>query len=121
MVERHIAAALSHGSIAWLPSDIYALLLSRHLRLWLALSEGEVLACAVSMIQEYPRAKVCALLLVGGEKLDQWLHFSDDIAAWAKSQGCTALEGPGRKGWERAAKSLGWKPVWTVYRRMLDD
>jgi hypothetical protein len=120
-VEALIKAALAHGSIAWAPTDIYAMLLARQMQLWLALSGEEVVACAVTRIDAYPQAKVCALLLIGGTELDSWLHFSDDIAAWAKGKGCDAMEGPGRRGWERKARHLGWRPVWTVYRKMLDD
>lgn len=115
-----IAQALAHGSIAWWPVDIYALLLRRQLQLWVVRCGAETRACGVTRIEDYPRARVCGMLLVAGKEMDSWLHFDKDIEAWAREQGCTAMEGPGRRGWERVAAPLGWQPVWTVYRKMLD-
>lgn len=120
-IEDWIAAALAHGSICWTPGDIRDALVWRKMRLWLALEGDAAKACAVTRLDRGPRALVCTVMLIGGDDMNGWLMFEGDIAKWAADQGADALEGPGRKGWERVVKSKGWVPVWTVYRKMLRD
>lgn len=73
-------------------------------------------ACAVTTVQTFPRAKVCMILLCGGENMKAWIHHVDDICDWARKQGCDAVEIPGRRGWKRV---LNWDIPWIMYRKML--
>ena len=70
--------------------------------------------CIVSEIVVYPRKKVLNVFLGGGE-LDQILEMHEDVIAWAKSQGCSALTMTGRLGWKKPLKAQGWKPLHTSY------
>ena len=38
----------------------------------------------------------------------RWFHHIDDIAAWAKRQGCKKMEVFARPGWERVLKHKGY-------------
>jgi hypothetical protein len=120
-VEHWVAAALACNSIGWEPSDIRIALLRKSMQLWLALDGDEPVGSAVTCVEDGPRARICQIMLIGGEGLDNWLIFEEDVCKWARSIGAAALEGPGRRGWERKVKSRGWRPVWTIYRKLLQD
>jgi hypothetical protein len=120
-VEHWLAAAVAHNAIAWIASDVRHELMFRRMQLWLALDGDAPVACAVTRIDDGPRARICNVLLIGGVHIDEWLIFEEDMCRWARSIGAVALEGPGRRGWERKVKSRGWRPVWTIYRKLLQD
>lgn len=76
--------------------------------------------CLVTEIVMYPQKKVINVFLGGGE-LDQLADMHGDVIAWAKSQGCTGATIVGRKGWERAFKQYGWKPVFVTLAKEFDE
>lgn len=88
------------------------------MQLWTVWREKELAAIAVTQIKIYPRMKVCAVNFVAGEGRDDWLHFNEVIAEWAKARGCSHFEGYMRKGWERV---LGddWERCWLTMRKEL--
>jgi hypothetical protein len=47
----------------------------------------------------------------GGTHMKESLPVLDAIESWAKSEGCTRLQGDGRKGWVKALQNIGWRPV----------
>lgn len=113
-----IAKALEGRSVTHSADDLYAACLSRDMTLWLALrADGKPVAGAVSRVDQYPRAKVCTMIAIGGGGMEGWLQFEQLIGEWAKAQGCEYIEGSGRRGWARAA--VNYQPVYVVYRRKL--
>lgn len=52
--------------------------------------------------------RTCHLWLVGGSRLSEW---APDLLAklipWAKSEGCVAVTGNGRIGWDRIVRRFG--------------
>ena len=95
--------------------DVYGLLKSRDMQLWVWIEDHEVTSCLVTMIVNYPRRRVCQLPYIAGKNMKHWLAFEEVISAWAKERHCSQLEGFSRKGWLRV---LGhWKPVWTTIRK----
>ena len=70
--------------------------------------------CIVTEIVVYPRKKVLNVFLGGGE-LGQILEMHEDVIAWAKSQGCSALTMTGRFGWKKPLKAHGWTPLHASY------
>lgn len=119
-IEPWIVSALAHGgSVTYTPPDILKALLCRSMKLWLAF-EGETLkACCITAFIRYPRLKSVSVMIVGGKDVDDWLHFSKDVEAYAKAEGAEAVEGPGRLGWKRKAAPYGYQPAVTIYRKML--
>jgi len=69
-----------------------------------------VQALAVTEIVNYPAAKICRVCIATGERRGQWLAPGlAVIEAWAKAQGCDAVEPVARLGWERELKQLGYR------------
>lgn len=83
--------------------DIYRALLNKEMQLWLAND-----MCCVTQIQNYPKAKVCVILLLGGEHPERWLDGIYVIEDWAKQLGCAETRVHGRRGWERLLKPYNY-------------
>lgn len=71
-------------------------------------------ACAVTNFVVYPRVKALSYWLIGGELADvrKMLPLVED---WGLMQGCSVFCGIGRRGFERAFASDGYRPAATVY------
>ena len=66
----------------------------------------------VTEIVTHPQQKVARMLLCGGrmeDVMDGW----GEILAWARAEGCEAVEFCGRRGW---IKALGFREAYTVAR-----
>lgn len=95
--------------------DIYGLVSTQAMQLWIWYVDGEIEACCVTQIQNYPRRRVCQMPFIAGGKMRDWLSMEAFICEWAKSKGCSQLEGFARDGWLRVLKN--WRKVWTTIRR----
>ena len=68
----------------------------------------------ITEIIEYPRARVMHYFLLGGDLTELVEFMEPRITHWAKTQGCNAVSGAGRRGFERVFARSGFKPAWTV-------
>jgi hypothetical protein len=99
-------------------ATVYEALLSRDMQLWTAWDDDGLEAAAVTQIVCYPGKKVAAIPLIGGRRRNDWLCFQPVFEAWARQNGCDALEGYARPGWLRVL-SDDWRHCWTVIRKDL--
>ena len=104
-----IEAALSYSGGTHGFDDVVAGLQKGTLQLW-----PTPRGCIVSEIVVYPKLKQLNIFLGGGE-LDQILEMHEDVIAWAKAQGCSALTMTGRFGWKKPLKAYGWQPLHASY------
>lgn len=95
--------------------DLLAGLRSRELQLWAVYAKDGPVAGIVSRLerQEGTSGELhCHLYLVGGSHLSSWSSdFITKISAWAKAEGCSALTGNGRRGWDRIVKRFGGERI----------
>lgn len=73
-------------------------------QLWMvwAPQQERVLCTFVVELIEYPSGwKTARVVLLGGGSLESWRHLLGDVEAWARAEGCHAVEIVGRKGWQR--------------------
>lgn len=103
-----IEAALAYGGDTHDYEHVAYGILEGAMQLWPA-EDG----CLVTELLQYPKKKVLHIFLAGG-RLQTLTDMHDDVIAWAKSQGCTALTLSGRKGWVRALESFDWEPTLTT-------
>jgi len=118
-VAEWVAKALEHGGVIYCPADILRALLTRDMQLWLAWDGEALRACCVTRLASYPKLRVCCVLIIGGDGVDDWLMFSKDIEAWAQESGAQAIEGVGRLGWRKKAAPFGYQPEGVIYRKRL--
>jgi hypothetical protein len=85
---------------------VLALLRAGTAQLWAVMENGRPIAAVVTRVRPGER---CLLWLIGGSRAREW---ADDLLVkveqWARSLGCTALWGVGRRGWARIVEPRGF-------------
>jgi hypothetical protein len=99
--------------------DIYHLLRSRDLQLWVAYTNTGCYAMCITQILYLKKGKRLCLRYLAGEEMEKWFHFWKIIKEWAKEQGCTKCRIYGRSGWEKLLKPE-FKKIYTVMEAELD-
>lgn len=79
--------------------------------------------CLVCLeVHVFPQRRILNIFLVEGRGLLKQIPFIlEKVKEVAKHMDCSAVTCYGRKGWERALKGIGVKPVYTVLSLELDD
>lgn len=85
----------------WLLGEIEA----QYKQLWVVV-RGRVIAAIVTDIidiqQDGGSLRVCEVPYIGGKEMPRWINRAEKlIGAWARFNGCKALVGYGRPGWQR--------------------
>jgi hypothetical protein len=106
-VEPLVRCALGYGGGRYEPEDFLNALARREMQLWLVRASDRLIGAVVTELRNYPRQRRCRYLLLTGVSFDRWQHLQNEIEAWARANGCVAMEMCGRRGWER--KLAGWR------------
>jgi hypothetical protein len=79
-------------------------------QLWAVLDHYEPIGAIVTRVDT--EAGRCLIWKIAGERVREWAEmFVATVAAWARSLGCTAVYGIGRKGWTRIVEPMGFRRV----------
>jgi hypothetical protein len=90
--------------------------------LWLVLDGTEPVAAFTTRIAAYPESRGLCMDWIGGERMREWLPLAQPLMEmYARDNGCTHLEGYGRKAWGRWLQKYGWEPEYTAYRMELTN
>lgn len=106
-------------------TDILAGALSKDLQVWAIFDKKVPVAgiCTKLLRDRTSGDLQLRVWLVGGSRLKDWLpDFLAKASPWARSEGCTAITGSGRRGWARVAARLGCvrvededgEPAWSL-------
>ncbi|HEX9559041.1 MAG TPA: hypothetical protein VF991_21285 [Reyranella sp.] len=98
---------------------LLARLIARDAQLWAVYEGATPVAAIITTVQVAAHStssgqaeKRCLIWLVGGSRLGEWAaDFLAKVEAWARSLGCVALWGAGRKGWTRMAEKFGGRSI----------
>lgn len=102
--------------------DLNHVLTELQLRRWQLWVVGNFDAAVITSIQVRPLHKVLWIQYIAGKGMDAWLDDWITVQeAYAKANGCEAVEFAGRVGWKRIAraKANGYRPVLTTFRKEL--
>jgi hypothetical protein len=66
-------------------------------------------SAAITEIHQFPRARFLHVFLAGGDLAELRDEMVPMWRIYAKLKGCSRLTLCGRRGWERALKSQGWR------------
>lgn len=113
----HLKRAIEYSDEKYSLESIKNGLESRTMQLWVYM-KGDIKACMVTQLVNYPTKRVCLILFLGGSLMHEWLRFMTLIEEWARSNHCEAIEIYGRPGW---AKVLGWEQIHVVLRKNLHE
>lgn len=77
-------------------------------------------AVGVTRLANYPKQRVCNLRIVTGENMEEWAApCIETIEAWARSNGCHAMEFVARPGWEKFLRRIGYDKTHSYLERAL--
>jgi len=115
-VKDHLKRGLAHSYGELDLDDLYDGIADKRMQLWVAVVEdtGVIVAAMVTEIVNYPKIKVARLIVVGGSRLDGWCPFMETIKDWAKSEGCSRVEGLAQDGWVRVLKEYGFRKLYNL-------
>ncbi len=108
--------AASRGSIT--ADGIFEFIVNGDMQLWVTEGDG-ILAIAITEIVRYPRKTVCKIFGCTGNGMKEWLHFMDEIEAWAAANGCRGMKHEARKGWARILAPKGYEMTHVILEKEL--
>lgn len=122
LAEPYIKRALDHSCGEFLPSDIKSLCKDRIVQLWM-INEGEkVIGAATTEIVNYPRKCHCRVITLSGSRFKEWVgEFDIILCAWAKQQGCQAIEAYVRKGFVPVLNNYAFKHLYSAVVKDLQE
>jgi len=121
-VEPMIARALAYANGTAEPADVLQRVVEGQAWLWLVLEAGgPTRGVAVSEVLTFPRAREANIWLIAGEGMPGWLGaLGDALEQWARSLGCVAIRGRGRKGWLPFMQQHGYAQIAVEYRKEIE-
>lgn len=107
-VSPFVVDALNYGFGEWDEFNIYDFLMDSDMQLWVVIKGNLLKGVVITEVVRYPKKKVLRIALVSGSEIKNWKHYIDALESWGASINCTAIEGWGRKGWEKMVKDIGF-------------
>jgi hypothetical protein len=100
-VAPHLAKALDRAG-DYSIDDARALVADGVWLLWIAARPGELVAAAVTEINEYPRRRVLYVHAAGGSEGEGIAAMWPKVQVYARDAGCAEVRFQGRRGWIRS-------------------
>ena len=121
-VEALLAPAIRTAGDKFSAADVKQSVEAGTFVLWLVTDGTKPVAAITTRIIEYPGCRAMALDWIGGRRMKEWLPIvQHTIERFAKDNGCSHLEGYGRKAWGRWLERYNWKPDYIAYKMELND
>ena len=77
-------------------------------QLWAVLDDSKPIAAALTQVH----GDRVLVWQIAGHRLSEWAEiFVRCVTDWARSLGCTALYGAGRKGWSKVVEPMGFRRI----------
>ncbi len=115
-----IELAAKKGQEEMSTKDIYNFCKDAKMQLWIVFdSDADIKAVVTTEIVNYPRKKVCRVVTLGGQEIDNWLHSISVIEALAESNDGHAMETFCRKGFIKKLEKHGYEQTYTVLGKEL--
>ena len=109
LVEEYLNTALKYSLGEYSIDDIKNLCISKDMQLWVKFDK-EVQGAFVTKINKYPQKNLLLVILLGGDKFQEWRDEADALLnAFGKQHNCEYVELFGRKGWGKLLKDINYK------------
>ena len=90
--------------------DVYGKIKDQDMQLWVVFNEEtEILAVITTELVNYPRKKVCRIVTLGGDFMDDWVIENN----------CEAMETFCRKGFKKKLETFGYDETYIVLGKEL--
>jgi hypothetical protein len=114
-----IEKALEYSLGEYMALDLLSYIHEGKMQLWVAADDHEIVGCVVTELKNFSRKKVCQIVVVAGERFDQWKYGYDLIEQWAFTLGAEEIRFYGRPGWEKVMNPQGFNKAYTVMTKEL--
>lgn len=111
--------AIEHNHQEMTLVDVADAIVSEKSQLWVAVQNDIPRGAFVTEIVNYPRKKVCRIVLLGGVSFEEWKHLLVDLENWALMNGCIDLDAYCRPGMAKKTKALGFEESAVVVTKSL--
>lgn len=106
----YIKRALDHTSGEFTADDFKQSCINRNVQLWLVSQDKRVVGAVTTEIIVYPHRKHCRIITLAGSNFSEWVDLCNStLDAWAKGNGCHAMEAYTRRGFVPKLLPLGYK------------
>ena len=126
-VREGVQKAMLHSDSVMDGDDFVPELLDGKVRLWVFVSEKEIVGHMITELIRYPRKSFVRVLTMecsGGEKgmlgMELWSKFVPAVEEYAMMHGCSHLEAYTRKGMVRALEPKGWEHEYSIVTKQLE-
>ena len=126
-VREGVQKAMLHSDSVMAGDDFLVELNNGKVRLWVFISEKEIVGHMITELIRYPRKSFVRVLTMecsGGEKgmtgMDLWAKFVPTVEEYALMHGCSHLEAYTRKGMVRALEPKGWKHEYSIVTKQIE-
>ena len=117
LVEEYLNTALKYSLGEYSIDDIKNLCISKDMQLWVKFDK-EVQGAFVTKINKYPQKNLLLVILLGGDKFQEWRDEADALLnAFGKQHNCEYVELFGRKGWARMLADIDYKEVTRLFAK----
>lgn len=101
----------------WTPGDVFVQLANGQATLHLALVDQHYRGFMISKVRQEPEGVKLLIWIAHGDGSGNLMADNmDQLRDWAKNVGAVCLQmQSNRKGWERVASKLGFRPTMTIY------
>jgi len=116
-VEPLVERVLPHADGEYTAETVLTSLLKRDMQLWIGHEDNKIIYMGISEMSQFPSGQIVAtIVMVAGERVDEWLEDLTLFEDWAKANGASKVRLMGRPGWR---KKLNYKNTYTVLSREL--
>ena len=110
----YIEKALSYANGEQTIEDVYNDILFGNTQLWAVHLGTETQAVGVTRLVQFPKKKVCRVVLFSSDALDSMMHLWPRFEDWARAEGCQSIDWMGRPGFVKIMKANGYESKYTV-------
>ena len=126
-VREGVQKAMVHSDSVQEGDDFVPELIDGKVRLWVFISEKEIVGHMITELIRYPRkafVRVLTMQCEGGEKgmlgMDLWHKFVPVVEEYAALYGCAHLEAYTRKGMVRSLEKHGWTNQYNIVTKPIE-
>jgi len=126
-VDEGVRKAMTHSDSVMDGDDFLPELIDGKVRLWIFLTEKEVVGHMITEVIRYPRksfVRVLTMYCEGGEKgmkgMELWGNFVPAVEDYAMLNCCDHIEAYTRRGMVRALEPKGWEHEYSIVTKQIE-
>lgn len=118
----HFDKVIQHGQGESTLTDYLAKILTYNAQCWGLFDDKHLVGAGLTQFLQYAQHKTLHIIAFSGENFEQQSQVFPTVEAFAKQQGCKAIEQWGRPGWAKTLPKYvpGFKQAYVVMRKDIE-